>query len=67
MPPPGQPPSWQIPPGGQNQEGGAEMPDWVKTFLILVILTTVVLALDVILPQEVWDFLMEIFPSKYEY
>ncbi|WP_338570562.1 hypothetical protein V7R84_15040 [Arachnia propionica] len=43
------------------------MPDWVKTFLILVILTTVVLALDVILPQEVWDFLMEIFPSKYEY
>ncbi len=43
------------------------MPDWVKTFLILVIVTTVVLVLDVILPQEVWDFLMEIFPSKYEY
>ncbi len=43
------------------------MPDWAKTFLILVIITTVVFVLDVILPQEVWDFLMEIFPSKYEY
>lgn len=43
------------------------MPDWVKTFLILVIVTTVVLVLDVILPQEVWDFLMKILPSKYEY
>jgi hypothetical protein len=47
--------------------GGSEMPDWVKTFLILVIITTVVFVLDVILPQEVWDFLMKIFPSKYEY
>lgn len=43
------------------------MPDWVKTFLILVIVTTVVLVLDAILPKEVWDFLMEILPSKYEY
>jgi hypothetical protein len=43
------------------------MPDWVKTILLLVILTAVVLVLDVILPQEVWDFLMKIFPSKYEY
>ena len=43
------------------------MPDWAKTFLLLVIITTVVFVLDVILPQEVWDFLMEIFPSKYEY
>lgn len=43
------------------------MPDWVKTFLILVIVTTVVLVLKIILPEEVWDFLMEIFPSKYEY
>lgn len=67
MPPPGQPPSWQIPPGGQNQEGGAEMPDWVKTFLILVILTAVALVLRSILPEEVLDFLMEILPSKYEY
>ena len=65
--PPDQPASWQIAPGGQNQEGGSEMPDWVKTILLLVILTAVVLVLDVILPQEVWDFLMKIFPSKYEY
>ncbi len=43
------------------------MPDWAKTFLILVIITTVVFVLDIILPQEAWDFLMKIFPSKYEY
>ena len=43
------------------------MPDWAKTFLILVIITTVVFVLDIILPQEVWNFLMEILPSKYEY
>ncbi len=43
------------------------MPDWVKTFLILVILTAVALVLRSILPEEVLDFLMEILPSKYEY
>jgi len=47
--------------------GESEMPDWAKTFLILVIITTVVFVLDIILPQEAWDFLMKIFPSKYEY
>ena len=43
------------------------MPDWVKTFLISVGIVALTLVLQVILPQEVWDFLMEIFPSKYEY
>lgn len=42
------------------------MSDWVKAFLIFVILMTVVLVLKSILPEEVWNFLMEILPSEYD-
>jgi hypothetical protein len=42
------------------------MSDWVKAFLIFGILMTVVLVLKSILPEEVWNFLMEILPSEYD-
>ena len=38
------------------------MPDWVKTFLI-----SVGIVLQVILPEEVWDFLLTYFSSGYRY
>ena len=65
--PPGQPPSWQIQPGRQNQEQESEMPDWVKTFLIFVGIVALTLVLQVILPEEVWDFLLTYFSSGYRY
>lgn len=34
------------------------MPDWVKTFLISVGIVALTLVLQVILPEEVWDFLL---------
>ena len=52
---------------GQNQEQESEMPDWVKTFLISVGIVALTLVLQVILPEEVWDFLLTHFSSGYRY
>ena len=63
-PPPDQPASWQIPPGATESGGGIEMSDWVKAFLIFGIAIAAMIMLKSILPEEVWNFLMEILPSE---
>ena len=65
-PPPDQPASWQIPPGAAESGGGIEMSDWVKAFLIFGISIAAMIMLKSILPEEVWNFLMEILPSEYD-
>ena len=52
---------------GQNQEQESELPDWVKTVLISVGIVALTLVLQVILPEEVWDFLLTYFSSGYRY
>ena len=65
-PPPDQPASWQIPPGATESGWGIEMSDWVKAFLIFGIAIAAMIMLKSILPEEVWNFLMEILPSEYD-